>query len=719
MKRETGDPMRHPSGLRTAWRKLWSPVLAAALAAGCFADIVVEEGGTGGGEPSDINALEPTCEPGDVNCNDRWLETCVEGGSDGPRWIKAQDCLSPTLCEKDPGRCVEPECRAGQPHCTGAIPDTCKGTLDGYDPLGECIDAAHCSPDEARCIADGKTSAPCCLTAPCDPGELRCNEGMLQRCRDDQTGFDDVVDCETVELCDATRGSCTPGSAECACQPPACDAGETRCTGSVLERCNDARTGWEVVQTCTTAALCELGRSRVPLACEPPACEPDEFDCNEATLGRCNADQTGFQTVMTCAGGPGFCNEVLGSCSQCQVGDTRCDGAQIQGCRADRSGFEPLPIEPCATPQLCVLNVAGAAECQEPRCGVGAFQCNGAQLTRCNDGRTAFEPFGQACPRADLCSAQRGRCDFCVPSRRECTPDLTASRTCAADGNSFGPLTPCPLGCIAETGACRTCTIGQYICAGGLLSRCDDGFSFTPLNRGADCSGSNRVSCAGNLLQTSVCGFGCNTTRNACNDCSASVPASCGPGLSCSAAGQCRCAPNALTCGGDALLLCNAAGTGTTAGARCSGAAQNVLSVCDSGVLSQDTCGSAALCQAAVGAECPLCTPGELACSAGALVQCSASGAAFEPAPACSGATLRSCTGTTVTTQPCGSEALCLASVGGVCAACLAADPPSCDDAGLEVTCVDGQRVTRECPGNQVCEPGAGCEPGGGGPPAE
>ena len=701
---------------RVARRARWP--LGVALLVGvtsCFGDIVIEreKPATDELDPTDVNALEPSCELGLVHCEGQWLEICDDRVTPGqPEWSRVKDCLSPTLCVEDPGNCLSPECRAGAPRCSGATPETCNGTLDGYDAAGECVNAAHCSPDETKCSAEGK-GTPCCLDVPCEAGELRCNGNEMQRCRDDQTDLDVIVGCETFELCEASRSECDADPESCECRPPVCDAGATRCTGTTLERCNLGRTGWEPVQECVTRELCEQSRSRVPLACAPEVCLPNEFNCNEASLELCNVGQTAFEPQMVCTGGPGFCNEGLGICSQCEVGDTRCDGAQIQTCRVDRSGFDPVAgaNSLCATPQLCGRNASGAAVCAAPACAVEAFNCVGNQLQRCNEGRTAFEPFGPACNRADLCSGARKRCDFCVPNRRECTFDRVSSRTCDADGDAFGPLTNCPLGCIPETGECRTCTVGNYSCGGGQLARCNDGFSFTPLNRAADCSGANRITCNGATVQTSPCGtLGCNTTRNACNECNVAVPTSCAAGLLCSTLGQCRCTPNAFGCNDDALLRCNNGGTATAAGPRCNGGTDNnVLRSCNDGVLTENGCETGAFCAAAVGSVCPVCTPGQLSCATGVLSSCSNSGLGFEAASKCAGLTLRACNGTQLLQEPCGSAALCLASVGNICAECLETEDRSCDAEGFEISCIRGERTTNPCLGTLECVDVVGC----------
>ncbi len=704
---------RPERGRRSAPARALAALLLATGVAACFGEIIIERERVSeqqGGAGSDVAPLTPGCEIGAVRCNGQWLEVCGARMADNqPEWNKRQDCLSPVLCQDDPGRCVEPECRAGEWRCTGAVPETCKGTLDGFDALGACVNAAHCSLDDTKCAEEGK-AAPCCLDVPCEAGELRCNGSEMQRCRDDQTDLDVVASCETLELCDASRPDCGPTQTECVCAEPVCDAGETRCVGLGLERCNPGRTGWEPVQDCVTEELCELGRALVPLACAPAACIPGEHNCDGETLELCNAGQSDFDPLTVCVGGPGFCNEVLGICSQCEVGDTRCDLAQIQVCRQDRSGFDPVAGRVCETPQLCAIDGSGAAFCAEPACDVDEFDCDGAQLERCNAGRTDFEPFGQPCNSAALCSETRERCDFCVPNRPQCNANRTASQACSANGN-LGATTACPLGCIPETGLCRSCTIGTYRCNGNALSRCDDGFSFTPLNRAADCSGASRVTCNAGNLQSTACGtFGCSAARSACNECSAEVPASCAGGLSCTSTGLCRCAANAFVCDDDTLLRCNAAGTATAAGPRCSGGTQNeILRTCDEGVLAQNTCGSGQLCSISTGSQCAVCVPGTLSCAGGSLSVCNGAGTGTGPAETCVGVTRRTCQGAQLVQIDCGSNALCQASSGSACAECLANEEPSCTFEGLEVRCQAGQFVTSECLEGTSCVEGTGC----------
>jgi hypothetical protein len=760
--------------------KIWARfgVLAALFSgAACWGDVEIRDGaasvenptGAGGGAEMGTGALGP-CEPDDVQCVGADLQRCVTlGNGIATGWLTIQQCDSAALCQESPAMCRPAACSFGSIRCNEAVPERCSEDLTTREPLGTCAGVAYCSPVASACEAENK-QAPCCLETPCEAGELRCNNGELERCRADRSGLDPVATCATQKLCELGLEKCQ--GASCACEPSVCDAGTTRCTGATLERCNADQTAWERVDDCATHALCEETVAQKFPACIPQVCDVGEHFCAGAVLQICNQGQTDFEDVTSCTGGPAFCDPA-GRCRDvpCAVGEMQCNGAQPERCRADQSGFDPVGV-PCATPQLCGLNPQGAAVCTPPSCGPNQFQCSGAQPQRCNAGQTAFVNSAPACLRAELCSVPRQRCDFCFPNRRECTPDLRSSRTCAPDGNTFGPLTFCPLGCVAASGDCQRCTPGEYRCQGGSLSRCAlDGVSFTPLNRAAECNGATQVSCNGNQLQNNPCGaLGCNAQRAACNECTGqqrscadttsfvscqpngtfSAPTPCGAGLLCAGAGQCACTPGQPSCNGDTLQVCNPAGNNLVPGARCSGTNSNVLRTCVGGELTTNTCASAALCDAATGASCPACVEGErscvsgqpqvctngqrvpatpcgpgflcegaglcrcgagdVRCNAGALVECAANRQTFNPTPSCVGATLRSCSGNDRNDdQTCGSNALCQASSGGVCASCLPNDPVTCQDLGTEIRCVDGELQPIPC--NDIDLSGGGESP--------
>ncbi len=562
-----------------------------------------------------------SCRPGELQCNQSNLEVCIRSDSRAaPRWVVQLDCGSAELCVQQPDpHCVAQACSRGDATCEGPIPLVCDESQTHWIEGEPCLSAAHCSNEALDC----PNGPPCCLQAPCATGEVRCNGEILEACNGARTAWEPVEACSTVSLCSSGLAACEAGTvAECACEPPACDIGEMRCDGAVLQRCNEARDGWDFVNECASEALCELGLERSPVSCEPPRCFPGSHACDEATLQRCAEDQTGFVFDEQCVGPP-FCNAAAGVCEDapCEVGEQRCNAAQIQTCRSDRTGFQNSGT-PCASAPLCIDFGPGPARCDPPQCFAGDFVCNDNQLMRCNDGLTAFENFGAPCPRGDLCSVARRRCDFCVPNRRECNIEATASRTCAPDGNSFGPETFCPLGCERSNGLCNTCPIGSYRCQGNTIQRCNDGFSFTSLGRGSDCSSGNTVnSCVNGQLQQSFCGLGCNFQRSQCNQCSPGQsqcagggafqqcvngqfgsPQGCAAGFRCQqGVGQCRCSGAGPRCAGATLQECNAAGTSYVAAPRCDGA---VLRTCAAGQVDTDVCDSAAVCEDSVGATC-------------------------------------------------------------------------------------------------------------------
>lgn len=609
-------------------------LVSAVLGIACadiLGEVVVEDGtptgvtpgpgapGSGGSPATGVGTLgTERCEPGQVRCAGALVQACVRS-SQAPTWLTVNDCKQAALCVADPDpRCLTRPCIAGEASCDGATPRVCNAAEDGWELLGACVSEAHCSINAADCAG----TAPCCLAAPCEAGEMRCNQGQMQRCNATATAWDSVSECATPDLCLAGLSSCGGAGTSCACQPPPCEQNETRCTGSTFERCNAGRTGWEPVEPCATEALCEGGRALGLNSCQPPACAVGDHVCTPAgVLRACRLDRTDYVDQDECVGPP-FCDAALGECTPapCEVGQQRCNGNQIEECLEDRTGFRPVLGGTCATAALCIDSDPADIHCDPPQCVAGAFNCfGGAQLQRCNDDRTRFEPFGPPCLRPDLCSAARGRCDFCFPGRQECTPEVDASRICSVTGNSFGPETFCPLGCESNLGTCRTCQFGAYRCNGNFIERCNDGRSFTPLNRSSDCSsGTTQISCLNGQQIPSNCGaVGCNLQRALCNECSGTqrvcsgggfrqcnggvfgATQACAAGLSCTGAGNCACDTGELRCSNDALQVC--AGTAFVAAEPCDG---DLLISCASGIPELVQCSSADDCEASDGLFC-------------------------------------------------------------------------------------------------------------------
>ncbi len=604
-------------------------LVSGALGIACadmLGDVVIEEGvagpagtlppGGSGGPMTGVGSLE-RCEPGQVRCSGALVQACVRSSSDAPGWLTISDCEQPERCVADPDpRCLSRPCVAGETSCEGATPRVCNATQDGWQLLEPCLSAAHCSISPTDCAG----AAPCCLEAPCQAGEMRCNQGQMQRCNATQTAWEDLELCDSADLCLAGLRSCE-GTGSCACELAVCATNETRCSGNVLERCNDGRTDWEPVDVCATPELCDAGRGLGLSACQPPACAVGDHVCTpDGALLGCRIDRVDYVVQESCIG-PQFCNASDGVCepAACEPGQQRCNGAQIEECLADRTGFTSEGLATCATAALCNDSDPRNAFCEPPACGVNEFNCFGsAQLQRCNNDRTRFEPFGAPCLRPELCSAQRGRCDFCFPGRQECTPELDASRVCSVTGNSFGPETFCPLGCDGPLGQCRTCQFGSYRCNGNFIERCNDGRSFTPLNRNSDCSSATtQVSCINGQVFSNNCGANaCNTGRGLCNECTGTQRVcagggfrqcnggvlgptqACGSGLSCSA-GNCTCDPGTLRCVNETLQECN--GSAFVRRNPCDG---DLLISCASGTPDIVQCSSEDDCEDSDGLSC-------------------------------------------------------------------------------------------------------------------
>src|ERR1044071_5104651 len=93
--------------------------------------------------------------------------------------------------------------------------------------------------------------------------EPRCQAGVLQECNASRTGFSVLEQCTSAALCDAAAGAC--GAATCT-------PNQRRCRGAALERCNPEGTGFELLEQCASAALCDADQE----ACNAPTCVPRE-----------------------------------------------------------------------------------------------------------------------------------------------------------------------------------------------------------------------------------------------------------------------------------------------------------------------------------------------------------------------------------------------------------------------------------------------------------
>jgi hypothetical protein len=114
------------------------------------------------------------------------------------------------------------------------------------------------------------------LGAECEPGAYRCTNEVLETCSDDRNGFVAVETCQSAAECNLNVLSCRP-----------CVPGERMCRDNVLELCKDDLS-WQTEATCATGALCSVAPDHSSGECHPPVCDVGGGHlCEGAKLVRC------------------------------------------------------------------------------------------------------------------------------------------------------------------------------------------------------------------------------------------------------------------------------------------------------------------------------------------------------------------------------------------------------------------------------------------------
>jgi hypothetical protein len=381
--------------------------------------------------------------------------------------------------------------------------------------------------------------------------------------------------------------SADPGTAELpvatgdAALAAACEPQSRRCVDGRLERCNEERTGWDVVDQCATSELCELTRETGNPICESPRCEPEERRCRAETLTVCNAGLTGYDDERACEAAV-FCDPESGSCltRSCEAGERRCNGAQIEACNRDGDAFEPIDAPPCGSAALCTRTGDGDVSCRNPVCAAGDFRCVGdSLLQRCSAGRDAWEDV-RTCAALELCDETPGaagcRPAECQDGERRCSND--ALQECRASRDGFDVIANCgAAGCDSARGECRDpCVVGQRRCAGASVEACAD--PLTGWRVVSTCS------------TTSVCDV---TAASGCR--------------------EAACPINARRCRGASLERCNAQRTGF-----------ELVEVCATEALCVPNGNNNARCDA------PECDAGERECRGRTLAICNSGRTGFD-----------------------------------------------------------------------------------------
>jgi hypothetical protein len=315
------------------------------------------------------------CEPDEFRCDGATLQHC---SIDRTRLELHATCDSPDLCNSSQGVCAA--CSPGAIECNGAELRRCSDSST-WETLAICDAPALCD-EEAGSCSRGSCS---------EPGALRCGGGDLPALEVCSDGLEWVVaePCATRALCSVSAGRCLT---------PACDANETRCSGSRHEGCSSDRTRWDAVTACPPGTHCTPNEG-----CVPSPCVEDSFRCNGAGLERCVSGS--FQEVARCETAA-LCDDVSvpGRCvaSSCTKPFTCYDGGILRGCNPRNGEYE---FRTCRSPvPVCDENPAvgtGQPECDE--CIADDYSCNGSDLRRCSSDGKRTEKVA-TCPTG-MCNA--------------------------------------------------------------------------------------------------------------------------------------------------------------------------------------------------------------------------------------------------------------------------------------------------------------------------
>jgi hypothetical protein len=191
------------------------------------------------------------CEPGSFRCSDAALEYCIDAA-----WVAWQSCGSAALCESTPaGRCLPAACALGEFRCNGATLEQCNDTATGWAETDECISAAHCD-----------AIAQACTPAPCVPEGARCNGDTVEVCSEDQLGWEVYETCASPGLC---QNRLEQGTA--VCLAPACAPEQYRCQeDGTLQACAPDQTGFINFARCESASACDASAGRCTASADVP-----------------------------------------------------------------------------------------------------------------------------------------------------------------------------------------------------------------------------------------------------------------------------------------------------------------------------------------------------------------------------------------------------------------------------------------------------------------
>ena len=638
----------------------------------------------------------PACASGEVRCEGSQLEYCAEGRTG---WTVAEACASPALCDgsltnlgpSGTPQCLVPACAVNQHQCTdGGVLQVCSEDRTGFRVIQACIGPPFCN----AVLADQGQEG--CTAAPCEAGQMQCNGAQIQVCRQDRTALDNTGPlCESAALCNAKD------PANAFCETPACRRGATsgdefKCDGARLQRCNESLTGYDAVQECVTAELCDA--SQRFNGCQAPKCQPGQHACNGEFLQTCNDGQTAFENTENC-GAAGQCDANAGRCADpCLPGTVRCNNqsGDLEECLDPLVGWQTRAD--CLSLPLCD---AANQRCNPPVCATGARRCEtrgqNPVVTQCAPGREAFNVI-KTCNAGQICDAQNNECDVCTPNAVRCEGDTLVS--CDSRGQAESRQA-CGAGlCSADQRRCLACgPPGSARCTNQQLLVCTQ-------NPQGEFEASEFCETNALCAQTlTTCGSGLNGQACQCND------------------GACR--PGQVRCNNGQVQRCNAGLTGFDTAATCNPAnlCNQLTADCNTCQGSQFSCNNNQLRQCAadgrsfsrqnIAVECINNNTQALSCQNNGVVtanctqgctpgrgcnQCSGNGAT------CQNGQVQRCVNGFFQTENCPQGFGC---TGGRCNTC---NQGACANGTQFQTCDNGQlSAARNCPAGQACTGGGNC----------
>jgi hypothetical protein len=349
-------------------------------------------------------------------------------------------------------------CQSSATRCKDGKIQTCANGNE-WQLIADCGSPDLCNLNQLKC-------------EPCRPGSHQCNDAQPQICGADLKWSDATpAPCGSAALCKVAENA---GAASCA--PLGCPAeGALQCVGDRLQRCPKSLAAWEDIESCASAALCNVDAANAQVAahgfptCVVPTCSPGQFNCDTGSPRPCNADRAGWgDALATCSG---TCNVAKGDCSACTEGYA-CSGRELSHCSAEQT-WSSLS---CSSVLSC--NSAAEMPACDPRiCTPGEWRCNDdlSTLERCRSDGGKWESVEQ-CVNRRLCNPKATRCEVpacTVAGATRCKGD--EFQVCRGDLTRWDQKSLCTSAgtCDPQSGCLpQACTDGTYRCNDVALEQC-------------------------------------------------------------------------------------------------------------------------------------------------------------------------------------------------------------------------------------------------------